>query len=289
MSDSARTVLEVLKAGADYLAGKRVENSRLVCELLAARLLACKRLDLYLRFSHVLSEEQVEAMRRGVKRVGTGEPVQYVTGQADFMGHAFKIDARALIPRPETEVLVNRVIECESVWRNERPLIVDVGTGSGCIVISLALDAPDAVYVGVDSAGEAVELAKENAALLKVADKIAFTDADLSDFIDPGTVDALVANLPYIPVREYEKLPAHIRDHEPRSALDGGPDGLSAIRDLAGDAGIVLKPGGAMFLEIGEDQADAVGTILRESGFDEVGVTQDLAGRDRVVSGILSC
>ena len=288
MTQRPRTVQEVLKAATDYLAGKKVDQPRLACELLISRLLNCRRLDLYLRFNSVLSDKQLEAMRRGVRRLAGGEPVQYVLGQSEFMGHVFKVDRRALIPRPETEVLVEQVLKCEPLWQIERPAIVDVGTGAGCVVIGLALARPKALYIGLDTSDEAIELARENAALLAPGQKIAFVAAELSDVVDPGSVDAVVANPPYVPTAEYEKLPVHIHDHEPRIALDGGPDGLSIIEIVVQDAGIILKPGGFLFLETGENQADSVTSLLRDSGFEKIAVEKDLAGKDRVVCGVLS-
>lgn len=296
MTDSPKTVGEVLKAASDYLAGKGVEHPSLACELLASRLLNCKRLELSPKFNAVLSDKQLAAMRRGIKRVAIGEPVQYIIGQTDFFEHTFKVDRRALIPRPETEVLVEQVLQCEPLWdrggglpneEKKKTIIVDVGTGCGCIAISLAFKNPNALYVALDVSSEAIELARENAAALGVAKKIAFSNSELSDFVEPETIDAIVANLPYVPTTEYEKLPAHIREYEPRLALDGGPDGLSVIRLLVQDAGIALKPGGFLFLEIGEKQGEPVTTLLKNSGFKEIVIKKDLAGKDRVICGSL--
>jgi len=288
MTSPSRNVSEILKAAAEFLAGKGVEQPRLVSELLASRLLGCRRLELYIEFDKVLDDKRMAAMRRGVKRVAKGEPVQYVLGQTEFMGHVFKVDSRALIPRPETEVLVDRVVHCEALWSRRQPVVIDAGTGSGCVVISLALAKPDALYVAADVSDAAVELARENAQELGVGDKIGFVAGDLSDFADPESVDAIVANLPYVPTTEYEALPVHIREHEPRSALDGGPDGLFVIRQAVQDATIALKPGGFLFLEIGERQGNAVTALFEEAGFGEIAIEKDLADRDRVAHGVLT-
>jgi len=285
---AARTVKYVLEASTAFLTGKQiVQNPRHVSELLMARLLSCPRLELYLRYDSVLEERLLAAMRRGVKRVASGEPVQYVLGQAAFMGHTFKVDRRALIPRPETEELVELVLDYEPLWRKERPAVVDLGTGSGCIAISLAKAKPDARCLALDTSEDAIALAKENAEVLGVADGVIFAPAQLSDVIEPESVDAIVANLPYVPTPEYEALPAHIRDHEPRSALDGGPDGTSVIEECVQDAVIVLTPGGALFLEIAESQADTVTAMMQDAGFAEVALKQDLSGHDRIVWGTL--
>ncbi|MDD4870527.1 MAG: peptide chain release factor N(5)-glutamine methyltransferase [Kiritimatiellae bacterium] len=287
MEMTSKTVKDVLETGTDHLAAKNIEHPRLICELLASRLLKCKRLELYLKFDTVLSDKLIEAMIRGVKRVGEGEPVQYVTGQAEFMGYIFKTDKRALIPRPETEILVNQVLECKPLWQNDKPAIVDVGTGSGCIVISLALARPEALYIGLDISEDAVALANENAAALGAAGKIAFACNELPDAVEPGTISAIVSNPPYIPTATYEKLPVNILNHEPRLSLDGGPNGLMVIETIVQDAAIALKPGGFLFLEIGDTQANAVKSLLAGAGFHEIMVFKDLAGRDRVVCGTL--
>lgn len=287
-SSSPKTVGEILNAAADYLAGKKVDEPRLAAEYLAARLLGCRRLELHLKHAQVLTAKQLDAMRRGMKRVADAEPLQYVIGQWDFMGHTFKVDRRALIPRPETEGLVEQILKCEAVWHEEKPAIADIGTGSGCIVISLALAKPQGLYLALDVSPEALELATENAASLGVTGQIAFAREELCDLIEPSSLDAIVANLPYITTADYERLPAHIRNHEPRLALDGGPTGLAIVEAVVQDASMGLKPGGMLFLEIGESQADAVSTILTDAGFDSVTVTPDLAGRDRVVSARLT-
>lgn len=280
-----KRLLDILKAGTDYLAERGVDSPRLQCELLASRLLSCKRLELYLKFETVLGDKLVDAMRRGVKRVGAGEPVQYVIGQTEFMGHVFRVDKRALIPRPDTEVLVEQVLKDEALWAGDRSVVVDVGTGSGCIVLSLAL-ARKGLFLAIDRSAEALELARENAAALGVADRVGFTLADdLSDWVEPESADAIVANLPYIRTAEWAKLPVHIKDHEPRLALDGGEDGLSVIRQLVEDGAIVLKPGGRLYLEIGYDQGSAVCELMKAGGYRDVGLFKDFGGRDRVVCG----
>jgi len=288
MEIKSNTVKDVLEAGTDFLAAKNIEQPRLISELLASRLLNCKRLDLYLKFDTVLSDKIIDAMKRGINRVGGGEPVQYVIGKAEFMGHVFKTDKRGLIPRPETETLVLEALECKPLWANGKPAIVDIGTGSGCILISLALAKPEAMYIGLDISEDAIALAGENAAALGVSGKVALACADISDAVEPGTISAIVSNPPYVPTAECEKLPVNIRNHEPRTALDGGPDGLRIIETVIQDAAIALKPGGFLFMEIGDTQAAAVKSMMTESGFHEIKVCKDLSGRDRVISGVLA-
>jgi release factor glutamine methyltransferase len=284
--EETKTLGEVLTAGAAFLEKKGVENPRLAVELLAARLLSCKRLELPLSHDRVLDEKRLASMRRGVKRVAGGEPVQYVIGSTEFMGHEIKVDSRALVPRPETEVLVTAALSCEDLWQG-RPAVVDIGTGSGCIVISLALAHPQGLYIGIDRSEEALSLARENAVKLGVDGSIGFACSELADMVEPASLDAIVSNPPYIPTDAIDTLPVNVRDHEPRQALDGGPDGMSVLGEVVLDASMALKPGGHIFLEIGEDQAEAVTALLANEGFADIAVSQDLAGRDRVVQARL--
>jgi release factor glutamine methyltransferase len=256
-----------------------------VCELLLSRLLSCTRMDLYVRYEQALTEVQLEAMRRGIKRVSLGEPVQYVVGETGFYEHVFKVDRRALIPRPETEVLVQHVLDCVSLWEADQPQIVDVGTGSGCILLSLAMARPEGRYTGLDVSEDALALAAENAERLGCRDRVEFRQGRLSDSFESESVDAVVANLPYIPSLDVDALPEHIREHEPRLALDGGPDGLVIVAQVVAAAERVLKPGGHLFLEIGDEQGAQVADLLKGSGFSEPTVRPDLTGRDRVVMG----
>lgn len=283
-----KTVKDILALSESYLAQRGVEQPRLIGEMLLSRLLRRPRLELSLDYAKALPESHLEAMRRGIKRVGEGEPVQYVLGEAGFMEHVFKADCRALIPRPETETLVRLVLECKPLWQHERPALADVGTGSGCIALSLAAARPQGRYLALDVSEDALALARENAARLGLAERVIFTSEPLSDIIEPETLDAITANLPYIPTAAMEKLPRNVREHEPRLALDGGPSGLDIITAVVEDAAIVLRSEGMLFLEIGEEQGRAVRGLMETAGFDNVTVHPDLNGRDRVVSGRLA-
>lgn len=280
-----KRLLDVLQASADYLAGKGVEQPRLIAEQLMSHVLKCPRLQLYVRFETVLEEEQLAPLRAGLRRLGAGEPLQYVVGDAGFMGHTFRVDRRGLIPRPDTETLIAAVLECGELWIRPAVTVADIGTGSGCVAVSLALGRPEARMLAVDLHEEALDLARENAALNGVAARIDFRQGDLLEGIGAAMLDAVVGNLPYIPSADCANLPRHIREHEPMSALDGGPDGLDLIRRLVREARVVLKPGGWLFLEIGFDQGPAVVGWLGDNGFVNVAVRQDLGGRDRVVMG----
>jgi len=283
MARPPQTVGQVLRAATAYLSERNVYQAKLACELLAGRLLGCKPLELYVRFDAQMTDSQLQAMRRGTRRLAAGEPVQYIVGEVEFMGRSFKVDARALVPRPETEVLVREVLDSAVIQGADTPVVADIGTGSGCIVVTVAAEKPGAVCLAHDVSLPALELAAENAAAHGVLDRTTFAGGDLADVIEPDSLDVLVANLPYVSTSEWEKLPVHIRDHEPRSALDGGPDGLSIIRELVPDAWILLRDGGVLYLEIGAGQGESVKGIAADNGFADVRVVKDLAEHDRVV------
>jgi release factor glutamine methyltransferase len=288
MAETPKTLRDLIELGDAYLTRHAVSDARGVCELLAARLFKCGRLELFRHAGDVPPERIVEALRRGLQRVARGEPVQYVLGQWDFRKLTLKVDRRALIPRPETEQLVDLVLNSEPLRRVAKPLVVDVGTGSGCIILSLARERPDGVFVGLDISADALALARENAALTGLAERVHFAESDGCGEFDPASVDALVSNPPYIPSHVVDGLERHIRDHEPRLALDGGPDGLAVYRALLLDAVMVLKPGGGVFFEIGDEQGPALRELLEAFGFVDVAVHRDLAGKDRFATGTLS-
>ncbi len=288
MADQSRTLCELLALGDAFLAKQRVPDARVVCELLAARLFKCGRMDLYRHLDIVPEERLVDALRRGLQRVAKGDPVQYVLGQWDFRKLTLKVDRRALIPRPETEQLVELVLRSPRVRQSDRPLVVDVGTGTGCIILSLASELRDGVFVGVDVSPEAISLARENAVLTGLDRRVLFAECDGCGEFDPASVDVLVSNPPYIPTKVVDGLAPHIRDHEPRLALDGGADGLDVYRALLLDAVMVLKPGGALFLEIGDEQGAALREMLEEYGFSDVEISRDYAGKDRFATGVLN-
>lgn len=230
----------------------------------------------------------MEAMRRGMSRVAQGEPIQYILGQWDFRNLTLKVDSRALIPRPETELLVDLVLKSETVKKVSKPIIVDVGTGTGCIILSLAKELKDGVFVGIDISPAALSLAQENATSCGLTERVLFAESDGCGEFDPESVDILVSNPPYIPSAVVDKLPGHIRNHEPRTALDGGLDGLDIYRTLLGHAVMVLKTGGELFFEIGEDQGLAMHDMLNAHGFTNIRIHKDYANHDRFASATQS-
>ncbi len=273
---------ELLRDTAARLEGGGLEEARLKTEHLLSDLLGCRRLELALRASDTLGIVPLREFTRRTRRLEAGEPVQYILGTTDFLGRTFKTDSRALIPRPETELLVEQALA--EVAR--APAAADVGTGSGCIVISLALARPEGRYLATDISAAALELARENAQALGAADRIRFVRADGLNGVPAASLDLVVSNPPYVSTAEWEQLPRDIRDREPRAALDGGADGLAVIRRLLPAARAALRPGGALLMEIGEDQAERVLSLARSAGFADPAVRKDLAGHDRIFRGI---
>jgi len=283
---------ETIDKSARYLESKGVPEARLAGELLAARLLSVGRGLLASALEREATDRQLEAMRRGMARLVGGEPVQYVLGEWDFRTLTLKCDRRALIPRPETEELVTRVLS-ELKARQAKglaaPLVVDVGTGTGAIVLSLAKEfAGPAVFLGTDVSGEALELARENARRCGLENRVKFAIADgLDEFDEPESVDILVSNPPYIATSVCETLDPRVKDFEPRLALDGGVNGLDFYDRYLSDALNLLRSGGSVFFEIGEDQGEAVRSLMFEYGFDDIRIEKDYGGHDRYASARL--
>lgn len=226
------------------------------------------------------------SFEEAVQRLATGEPLQYVLGDVDFMDLILKTDPRALIPRPETERLVETVLDCRPLWdRGPSPVLADVGTGTGCIALALASKRQAARYLALDISRPALDLARENAIRLGLASRIEFVEGDLLEGVPAASLDAVVSNTPYVPTAQWETLTRSIREFEPRTALDGGPDGLAVIRRLLPQTFTTLAAEGIVFLEIGDGQAAAVQSLMAEGGFTNIQARPDLSGRERVVFG----
>ncbi len=281
------TVVELIRWTTGYLEEKGFEDARLQVERLLAHVLNCDRVGLYLQFDRPLTPEELGSFKVLLKRRLAREPLQYVLGECDFHGIHLKVDHRALIPRPETEQLVDR---CLDLFAGRRPArVLDVGTGSGNIVLALAEAWPEAEFVAVDLSREALALAVENAQALDLANRIRFLEADVfsGEFVERvgRGFDLVVSNPPYVRPEEWSALQPEISRYEPRLALVAGPDGLHFYRRLAAIARGLLKKGGWLAVEIGDDQATNVRAIFEASGLQELATYQDLAGKDRVVIG----
>ncbi len=276
MSWAVRTGLQWAQ---DTLRQEGVNEARLAGEVLLAHALGLDRFKLYLQPQRPLDEAEAARFRELVARRGQGVPLQHLIGQVSFMGHPIQVNGRVLIPRFETEELVERALQRVSP---EAPLrFLDAGTGSGAIAVALAKALPLAQGVALDRSPEALDVARANAALNRVAERLRFVEGDWLEGLD-GLFELIVANPPYVPSGQIAALAREVRDHDPRLALDGGPDGLDALRRLIPQAAPRLAPGGWLLLEIGHDQADAVRALLGEVGFGRVAVYADLAGADRI-------
>jgi release factor glutamine methyltransferase len=272
--DVIMTVLEVLQSTTAYFKKRGVESPRLNAEHLLAHSLGRKRIELYLEFERQLDEAELAPLRELVRRRGQGEPLQHLLGTVEFCGRTFITDERALIPRPETEELAELlIVECQS--RSAALRVLDVGTGSGVIALSVAAQLPEAEVHAIDISDEALALARENAAQLKLSERVRFGRSNLLEQVD-GSFDVIVANLPYVASTERATLAREVL-RDPESALFGGPNGDEVIRALIIAAPGHLRPGGLLALEIGLGQAEGLSAFLAEQGYKNISSRHDFA------------
>jgi release factor glutamine methyltransferase len=228
----------------------------------------------------IVDDGSVDQLREFVERRAAGEPLQYITGVQDFYGREFRVTPDVLIPRPETELLVEAALE---VTKADRAFVCDVGTGSGCIAVTLLCEMAGARVVAVDKSAAALEVAKINAAKHSVADRAEFVVSDCFDALDARQFDLIISNPPYVSESALNGLQREVRDHEPRVALSPGPDGLSVIRRLLTEAPAYLKPNGHLLMEIGFDQGEKVRNLINESRWSLLEVRPDLQCIPRIV------
>ena len=278
------TVLEVIQRSTEFLTRKGVESPRLQVELLLAHVLGMPRLKLYLNFERGLSGTELDTVRELVKRRGAREPLQYLVGSTSFCGLELRVTPDVLIPRPETELLAERAW-CFLGQLDSRPATaLDFGTGSGCLAIALAVRCPAAAVTAVEVSASALAVASANAARHGVSGRVRFVEGDgFAAMPAEARFHLIVANPPYIPRAELATLQPEVRDHEPRSALDGGADGLDFIRRLAAEGARWLHPGGRLMLEFGDGQAEAVGALFADQGWTVEAVENDLTSRPRIL------
>ncbi len=279
------TVMEMVRWTEGYLREKGFESPRLNGELLLAGTLGLKRLDLYLQFDRPLTPDELAEFKARLRRRAKREPLQYIEGHAAFRDLRLRVDTRVLIPRSETELLVDEVL----AWAGGREGLraLDVGTGSGAIALSLATEGPFARVVATDVSADALEVARANHAATAPGAPVEFYVGAVYAPVWGQTFDVVVSNPPYIGESERDALDAGVRDWEPAQALFSGETGLDVIRELVAGAPEVLRAGGLLALEIGWKQADAVAELVRAvDGFSEPAVRRDLEGRDRIVTAI---
>ncbi|HEY1685094.1 MAG TPA: peptide chain release factor N(5)-glutamine methyltransferase [Tepidisphaeraceae bacterium] len=287
------TIRRLLEWTAPFFTRKEVDSPRLSAELLLAHVLQVPRIKLYTDYDRVLSEKELIQFRELVKRAGEQEPIAYLTGTAHFFNLEFAVTPDVLIPRPETETLVEHILQ---LARHETglssPRILDLCTGSGCIAAALAQNLKTAVVIATDISEKALAVAKQNLQKLQLDQRVTLAQGDLFSALDnlpdARNFDLIVSNPPYIPAADIEKLDKSVRDFEPRLALDGGLDGLSSHRRILSEAPKYLAPGGRIYLEIAYDQGPAVLEIARQyPEFESPKILKDLGPRDRILTAQL--
>lgn len=280
------TVLNALKLATEYFDKKEIQSARVNAELLLAHLLNCKRLDLYLRFEQPLAESEVELYRQMIARRGKFEPVQYIIGSTEFYGLPFDVNRSVLIPRPETEILVETIIN--KYKYSERLKILDIGCGSGNIAVSLAKHLPDSEITSIDISGEALQLAEENARRNGVGNiKFQISDIITNGFAGNYKFNIIVSNPPYVSNDEFNSLQKEITLYEPRNAVTDDGDGLKFYKRISEFAKENLVDGGSLFYEIGAGQSDSVKSIMISNGYKEIQIVKDYQKIDRVIYGTI--
>lgn len=270
------TVLEILQSTTAYFQKRSVESPRLNAEHLLAHVLGRQRIELYLEFERELSESELAPLRGLVKRRGEGEPLQHLLGTVEFCGHTFFCDGRAMVPRPETEQLVELI---KSTIDNRKSKILDVGTGSGVIALSLAAEFPEAEIVATDLSEDALALARENAGRLGLSDRVRFVRSDLLGNVE-GIFDLIAANLPYISTEQRQTLSREVL-HDPEVALFAGVRGDELMLELIAQAARRLRRGGMLALEIGIGQSEALVSALEAKNYRDIRTEKDYSGVTR--------
>lgn len=279
------TIRRVLEWTRGHFEKQKVDDARLTSEILLSHVLATPRVKLYMDLDRPLTKDELTTYRGLIQRRLGGEPTQYLVGTREFYGRKFAVDARVLIPRGETELLVEAVLH--DVKKDAPSRVLDLCTGSGCIAVSIAAERPQASVWASDLSPAALEVARTNAATHAVDGRVTFFEGDLFKAVPAGaTFDVIVSNPPYVKSGEIAGLQREVQK-EPRTALDGGADGLQIIDRLLADAKGFLKPGGLLALEIGEDQGEALKERMTRAGYREVRIDKDLARHDRLALGRL--
>jgi release factor glutamine methyltransferase len=269
------TILELIQKTATYFEKSEVPNPRLDVELLLAHVLNLRRMDLYLQFERALTEKELDQLRPLVKRRASREPLQHIIGNVEFYGLPIQVSAKALIPRPETELLIERAKGFLANVQNDI-CILDMGTGTGAIALALAQVLPIAKVVATDISQEALSLASENAQKTNLSTRVEFRHGNLFEPIrENETFDLIVSNPPYIPTAEIASLQKEVL-FDPICALDGGPDGLDIIRKIISDASRFLKSSGFLLLEIGINQMEPIRELFVKEGYTNIEFFKDL-------------
>ncbi len=289
--DPQWTILKILQWTTSFFKSHAIDSPRLTAEILLAHILGIRRLDLYLRFDQPLNGQELSLFREVIKRRVGREPVAYITGNREFWGIDFTVTPDVLIPRPETEFLVEeslKLIPADAALRRFR--VLDVGTGSGAVIIALAVNRPGHLYFASDISQNSISVASANASQNRVKENIAFLVGALFSAVNPDSetsddqkFDLIISNPPYIPSADIAGLAPEVGRYEPLQALDGGADGLDIIKKMIHDAPDVLKKHGFLMIEIGYDQKDRVAQIVCDDGrYTDLVFIRDYSGHDRV-------
>jgi release factor glutamine methyltransferase len=281
------TVLDSIKLSTEYLEKKGIESARTNAELLLADVLKCKRLQLYLSFDRPLKDNEIQKYRDYISRRGNFEPLQYILGYVEFYGLNFIVNKNVLIPRQETEILLDTIIE--NYQSNEKLKILDIGTGSGNIAVALAHEFENAQITGLDISDEALQVASKNAESNKVEEKIIFHKEDIlnNNFYPEEKYDLIVSNPPYVKLEDYKNLQKEITVHEPIEAVTDKNDGLEYYNKISELSHKLLKQGGKLFLELEKDAGEKVKYILVKNNFKNIKIIKDYSDFDRVIYGEL--
>jgi len=279
------TVLESIKLSTEYLTGKGIESARTNAELLLADIINCKRLDLYLLFDRPLTENELQQYRNFIKRRGNFEPLQYIIGKVEFYGLEFIVNPSVLIPRPETELLVENILN--QISKEKEQLILDIGCGSGNISIAIAANLSNVNLIATDIIENSLIVAKENAEKHGVSKKIKFIFHDIlkDDFNNFPMFDFIVSNPPYVSKENYLTLQKEIIEFEPRIAVTDDNDGYKYFRIIAEKASTKLKINGKLFFEIAQGQSEQVKQIMNENRFSNINMIKDYQNIDRIIYG----
>ena len=277
------TVLEVIKRTSDFFAGKGIESPRLNAELLIGHALGRKRMQLYMEFERPLTEVELEKIRSLVRRRASREPLQYIVGETEFAGVKLKVDRRALIPRPETEYLVELIV---AHCAQPPARILDLGTGSGALALALAKTFPSATVVATDNDPDALALAQENGASTGLSGRVTFLQSDWFQAVPNESFDVIVSNPPYLTGAETAETAAEVKGFEPAQALTGRRDGAGDLEEIISQAPRYLKAEGVLALETGIAQHEHLLAQLSSAGFARRESKQDLTGRDRFLFAV---
>ena len=281
------TVLEVIKLSTEYLQKKGVESPRANAEILLAEILKCKRLELYLAFDKPLAENEVQVYREAIRKRGLRIPLQYIVGNVEFYGLKLIVNENVLIPRPETELLVEKIINDSDKSNNLK--ILDIGVGNGNISLSISKNLPNSKVVAIDISKTALDIANQNAEINSLQDRIEFRLFDFmnDDLNSLGKFDLIVSNPPYVSENDYESLEPELKNHEPKIALTDNSNGISFYKHIVEASDQLLKKPGKIYFELGIDQSAQVQEYFKQNNFTNIKITKDYSGIERIICGEL--